>query len=71
MATVKKGDDVTWKYGKGEGVGKVVEVHQDDVNKTIKGKSIKRKGSKEEPALVIRQQDGQEVLKSASEVNKK
>jgi hypothetical protein len=71
MTTVKKGDNVKWKFGKGEGVGKVSEVHQNDVNKTIKGKSIKRKGSKEEPALVIKQTNGQEVIKSASEVDKK
>ncbi|QHV94316.1 hypervirulence associated TUDOR domain-containing protein [Spirosoma endbachense] len=71
MTTAKKGDNVKWKYGKSEGVGKVSEVHQNDVKKTIKGKSIKRKGSQEEPALVIRQADGQEVIKSASEVDKK
>lgn len=70
MATVKKGDDVTWKYGKGEAEGTVTEVHEEDVAKTIKGKTIKRKGSAEEPALVIKQDDS-EVVKSASEVDKK
>lgn len=70
MATIKKGDDVTWKYGKGEAEGTVTEVHKDDVEKNIKGKTIKRKGSEKEPALVIKQDDAK-VVKSASEVHKK
>ncbi|QKZ14650.1 DUF2945 domain-containing protein [Spirosoma sp. KUDC1026] len=70
MATIKKGDDVTWKWGKGQAEGIVTEVHKSDVEKTIKGKKIKRKGSEEEPALVIEQDDAK-VVKSASEVDKK
>jgi hypothetical protein len=70
MTIIKKGDDVTWKYGKGKAEGTVTEVHKDDVEKVIKGKKIKRKGSEEEPALVIEQDDAK-VVKSASEVDKK
>ena len=70
MATVKKGDEVEWKYGKGKGTGNVAEVHKDDVSKKVQGKTIKRKGSAEEPALVIRQENGKEVVKSASEITK-
>jgi len=70
MATIKKGDDVTWKYGKGKAEGTVAEVHQENVEKVIKGKTIKRNGSADEPVLVIEQDDAS-VVKSASEVNKK
>lgn len=67
MATVKKGDEVTWKYGKGEATGTVAEVHTDDVERTVQGTKVKRKGSEEEPALVI-EQGKKKIIKSASEV---
>ena len=70
MATAKKGDEVTWKFGKGKAEGKVTEVHKEDVEKTVQGKKIKRKGSADEPALIIEQGD-KKVVKSASEVTKK
>ena len=70
MATLKKGDDVTWKYGKGKAEGTVDEVHTDDVERTVQGATVKRKGSKDEPALVLKQGD-KKIIKSASEVTKK
>ncbi len=70
MATVKKGDDVTWKYGKGKAEGTVAEVHKEDINKSVQGTKVKRKGSAEEPALVIKQGD-KKIVKSSSEVTKK
>ncbi|SOD78937.1 hypervirulence associated TUDOR domain-containing protein [Spirosoma fluviale] len=69
MATVKKGDSVTWKYGKGTAEGVVAEVHTEDVEKKVQGTKVKRKGSEEEPALVLQQGD-KEIIKSASEVSK-
>ena len=71
MATVKKGDEVVWKYGKGEAKGTVAEVHKEDFEKTVQGTKVKRKGSAEEPALLIEQKDKMKVVKSASEVSKK
>ncbi len=70
MATVKKDDQVEWKYGKSKATGKVAEVHKDDVSKKVQGKTVKRKGSAQEPALVIKQDNEKEVIKSASEVTK-
>ncbi len=70
MATVKKGDDVTWKYGKGKAEGTVAEVHKEDVSKKTQGSTTKRKGSSDEPALVIKKGD-KKIVKSASEVTKK
>ncbi|GAB3774439.1 hypothetical protein GCM10028818_17270 [Spirosoma horti] len=69
MATVKKGDEVTWKYGKGKAEGTVAEVHTDDVERTVQGTKVKRKGSTDEPALVLKQGD-KKIVKSASEVAK-
>lgn len=71
MATVKKGDKVEWKYGKETAEGTVTEVHKEDVSKKVQGKTIKRKGSAEEPAVVISQENKKQVVKSASEVTKK
>lgn len=68
IGTVHKGDKVEWKYGKGKGEGTVDEVHQHDVERTVQGATVKRKGSKEEPALVIKQGE-KTIIKSASEVN--
>jgi hypothetical protein len=70
MATVKKGDSVEWKYGRGKAEGTVAEVHKDDVERTVQGTKVKRKGSAKEPALVLKQGD-KKIIKSASEVTKK
>jgi len=67
---MKKGETVHWNYGKGEGEGKVQEVFTRPAEKKIKGKTVKRKGSKEEPAVLIKQENGNEVLKSESELTK-
>lgn len=70
MATAKKGDEVTWKFGKGKAEGTVAEVHTEDVEKTVQGTKVKRKASADKPALVIKQ-GNKKVVKSASEVSKK
>lgn len=70
MAMMKKGDEVTWKDGKGEAKGTVAEVHKEDIEKTVQGAKIKRKGSADEPALVL-EQGSKKIVKSSSEVTKK
>ncbi len=67
---MKKGDKVTWKWGKFHATGKIAEKFEKEVEKTIKGTKVKRKASKEEPAYVVEQQNGQQVLKSESELTK-
>ena len=69
MDTPRKGDKVSWKYGKGKAEGTIEEVHKDDIERTVQGATVKRKGSTEEPALVIKQ-DHKRIIKSASEVTK-
>jgi hypothetical protein len=67
---MKKGDNVTWKWGKSEAEGKIVNKHEEPVSKTIKGAKVKRNASKTEPAYEIQQKDGDKVLKSESEIKK-
>ena len=65
---MKNGAKVEWKWGNGTARGKVVETHTKPVERTIKGEKIKRNGSPDNPALLIEQEDGDQVLKLASEV---
>jgi hypothetical protein len=62
------GSTVTWAWGSGEAEGRVVERFERRVQRTIKGAKVVRKGTKDDPALLIEQEDGGKVLKLASEV---
>jgi hypothetical protein len=48
----------------------VKEVHHEEVSRTTKGQKVKRKGSDDDPAYVIEQEDGTTVLKLQSEVER-
>ena len=67
---IRKGTKVRWKWGNGYAEGKVKETHKSDVEKTIKGTHVKRNGSADDPALLIEQEDGTQVLKLQSEVER-
>lgn len=72
MATKhKKGDKVSWKYGGNTTKGKVVKRFTDTVTKTIKGKKIKRKASKDQPAYLVKTKDGKKALKSGKQLKKR
>lgn len=64
-----KGDKVSWSWGKGTAEGKVEEKFERRVQRTIKGSKIVRNGSKENPAYLIVQEDGDKVLKEGSELH--
>jgi hypothetical protein len=68
---MKKGSEVTWKWGKGKGRGKIKEEFIEPVSKKIKGSNIKRNASKENPAYLIEQENGNEVLKLKSQLEGK
>ncbi len=71
MTTYSKGTKVEWNWASGTGTGTVAESFTKDVERTIKGAKIKRKASKDEPAYLVEQADGNRVLKSHSELTKK
>lgn len=68
--TLHKGDDVNWTWGSAKAHGEVTAVHDHDVTRTIKGKTIKRKGSSDEPAVEVKSDKGGRALKSASELHR-
>ena len=68
---IKKGTEVTWKWGNGSAQGKVEEVFHEDVSRRIDGNTIKRKAGRDDPAYMIKQDNGQMVIKSCTEVARK
>ena len=67
---MKKDEKVSWKWGQHEAEGKVEQKFEKPVEKKIKGTAVKRKASKEEPAYLVKQDNGNKVLKSESELSK-
>jgi len=70
MSKYSKGDTLEWNWGSGTGTGEVVEIYTQDVTKTLKGSEVSRNASEDEPAYLLEQSDGDEVLKSESELSK-
>jgi hypothetical protein len=70
MQKISTGNTVEWKWGRSVAKGEVTQEFTRDVERQIKGKTIKRKANAEEPAFLIRQEDGDRVLKSRSELRK-
>ena len=68
MATISEGDTVKWSWGNGHGTGKVQSVFEEKTTRKIKGTEVTRIGSADDPALFIKQEDGDTVLKLSSEV---
>lgn len=66
----RKGTMVAWNWGSGTATGKVVEVYRHKITLTLKGAEITHNATDDEPSYHIVQDDGDEVLKSASELNK-
>lgn len=65
-----EGDEVKWKWGNGYGHGTVQSVFTEKTTRKIDGSEVTRDGSEEDPALYIRVDDGNNVLKLQSEVEK-
>ena len=61
---------VEWDWGNGIGSGKVVKKYTRKITLKIKGSDVTRDASDDEPAYRIEQEDGDEVLKSESELRK-
>lgn len=67
---IREGSNVKWKWGNGTATGTVEETFTHEVTRTIKGSEITRKGESGNKALLIKQDDGNQVLKLESEVEK-
>lgn len=70
MQKIEVRNEVAWTWGRSEARGKVTQKFTSDVERRIKGKTIKRKANADEPAFLIEQEDGDRVLKSQSELRK-
>tara|TARA_Y100000296_G_scaffold54394_1_gene62363 strand:+ start:137 stop:361 length:225 start_codon:yes stop_codon:yes gene_type:complete len=62
--------EVEWEWGNGSATGNIREKFTSDVERTIKGSSVKREASDSDPAYLIEQDDGSKVIKSHSEIKK-
>lgn len=67
---MKKGDSVHWSWGKGQAEGKIEQKYEEPVTKHIKGATVKRNATKNEPAYEVKTDKGDRVLKSESELKK-
>ena len=65
-----EGTRVEWDWGNGTGTGRVAKVYTQKITLKIKGTEVTRDASKDAPAYRIEQDDGDEVLKSHSELRK-
>ena len=64
------GTKVEWDWGSGTATGEIQKSYTDRIEVTIKGEQVVRNASDENPAYLIEQADGDQVLKSHSEVRK-
>lgn len=65
---IREGTPVSWAWGNGRGRGKVKDIFREKVTRTLDGNEVTRNGSKDDPAYLIEQEDGDQVLKLQSEV---
>lgn len=59
---------VKWKWGDGYGKGQITERFEQKVTRTLQGSEVTKDGDEDNPAYLIEQDDGDEVLKRGSEL---
>ena len=59
---------VQWDWGNGTAKGQIKERFEREVTRTLQGSEITKNGTEDNPAYLIRQEDGDEVLKLGSEI---
>lgn len=64
----RTGQHVRWNWGNGSATGQIEERFERDVTRTLQGSEITRKGDSDNPAYLIKQEDGDRVLKRGSEL---
>ena len=70
MSDYGEGDEVKWSWGNGTGTGTVKKKYTQKITKKIGGSEVTRDASEDEQAYLVEQEDGDEVLKSGSELSK-
>ena len=60
---------VEWEWGNGKGKGQIKERFERDVTRTLQGSEITKDGTEDNPAYLIKQEDGDEDLKRGSELS--
>ncbi len=59
---------VKWNWGNGEGKGQMTDRFEDEVTRTLQGTEVTKQGDSDNPAYLIKQEDGDEVLNRGSEL---
>ena len=67
---IRTGTEVKWNYSGGSATGKVKEVFHEKVTRTCQGNEVTREASDDDPAYLIEQEGGDQVLKGKSEVER-
>lgn len=62
------GQHVKWDWGNGTARGQVEDRFEREVTRTLKGSEITRKGDSDNPAYLVKQEDGDRALKLGSEL---
>lgn len=70
MAGLEEGTQVEWKWGQGTARGVIASVYTQKRTLKIDGIDVTREASTDCPSYEIKQDDGQRVLKSHSEVTR-
>ncbi|TWU46803.1 hypervirulence associated TUDOR domain-containing protein [Rubripirellula reticaptiva] len=60
---------VQWNFGGGTAKGQIKESFKQKVTRTIKGTEVTRNATDEEPAYLVEQENGDQVLKSETELS--
>ncbi|MFC0336397.1 Protein of unknown function [Kushneria avicenniae] len=61
---------VKWKWGDNWTEGKITRKYTEKVTRRIKGSDVTRNATEDEPAYMIKQDDGDRVLKLHKELRK-
>lgn len=59
---------VQWNWGNGTGKGQIEERFEREVTRTLQGSEVTKDGDDDNPAYLIKQEDGDKVLKRGSEL---
>ncbi len=69
LIMIRIGTIVKWAWGNGTAAGKVKETFTREVTRSFKGTEVTRKGETGNKALLIEQENGNQVLKLESEIS--